>query len=120
MQPSLFTRLTAVEAELRAMKDMLDGLKVNQDQLRRDRDEWRWRAERLLADQEQGAWWRWRRQAGVTATAVAAGLYRLHAEMQNKLAAMKASRNEPRQNRDEWLSRDRPRLMDRRKPWRPV
>jgi hypothetical protein len=55
----LFTRLAVVEAELRAMKDMLAELKVNQDELRHDRDEWRWRAERLLADQQQGAWWRW-------------------------------------------------------------
>ena len=52
MQLSLFTRLNAVEAELRAMKDLLAELKVNQDELRRYRDEWRWRAERLLANQE--------------------------------------------------------------------
>ena len=58
LQPSLFTRLTAVEAELSAMKDILAELKVNQDELRRDRDEWRWRAERLLADLQRGAWWR--------------------------------------------------------------
>ena len=31
MQPSLFTRLAVVESELRAMKDMLAELKVNQD-----------------------------------------------------------------------------------------
>ena len=37
MQPSLFTRLTSVEAELSAMKDMLVELKVNQDEPRRDR-----------------------------------------------------------------------------------
>ena len=36
------------------MKDMLVELKVNQDELRRDRDEWRWRAERLLADLQRG------------------------------------------------------------------
>ena len=46
MQPSLFTRLAVVEAELRAMKDMFAELKVNQYELRHDRDEWRWRAER--------------------------------------------------------------------------
>jgi hypothetical protein len=62
LQPSLFTRLAAVEAELRATKDMLAALKVNEDELRRDRDEWRWQAERLLADLQRGAWWRWRRQ----------------------------------------------------------
>ena len=41
MQPSLFTRLASVEAELSAMKDMLVELKVNQDELRRDRELWR-------------------------------------------------------------------------------
>jgi hypothetical protein len=61
VQPSLFTRLTAVEAELLAMRDMLAELKVNQDELRQDRDEWRWRAERLLADLERG-----RGRGGVT------------------------------------------------------
>jgi hypothetical protein len=54
LQPSLFTRLTAVEAELLAMKDMLALLKVNQDELRQDRNEWRWRTERLLADLQRG------------------------------------------------------------------
>jgi hypothetical protein len=42
LQPSLFTRLAVAEAELLAMKDILAELKVNQDELRRDRDEWRW------------------------------------------------------------------------------
>ena len=41
LQPSLFTRLALVESELRAMKDMLAEMKVNQDELRQDRDEWR-------------------------------------------------------------------------------
>ena len=120
MQPSLFTRVTAVEAELRAMKDLLDGLKVDQDQMRLDRDEWRWRAERLLADQERGLWWRWRVQAAVTINAVTASLRRLHAGMQVRLAAMKASRNELRQDRHEWLSPDSQRVVNRSKPWRPV
>ena len=120
MPPSLFTRVAAVEAELRAMKDMLDELKVNEDQLRLDRDEWRWRAERLLADQERGLWWRWRKQADATVTAVAASLCRLHADMQVRLAAMKASGNKLRRNRDEWLSLDRQRVMGRRKARRPV
>jgi hypothetical protein len=35
------------------MKDMLGERKVNHDELRRDRDEWRWRAERLLAEAGQ-------------------------------------------------------------------
>jgi hypothetical protein len=120
LQPSLFTRVTAVEAELRAMKDMLDELKVNQDHLRWDRDEWRWRAERLLADQERGPWWRWRKQAGAAVTAVTASLGRLRTEMQNRLAAVKASRNELRRDRDEWPGRHWQRLTDRRKPCRPV
>jgi hypothetical protein len=120
LQPSLFTRVTAVEAELRAMKDMLDELRVNHDQLRLDRDEWRWRAERLLLDQERGLWWRWRKQADVMVAAVTADLRRLHADIQNRLAAMKASRNEMRRNRNEWPGRQWQRVMDRRKPWRPV
>ena len=49
-QPSLFTRLTAVEAELATVREIVAELQVSQDELRRDRDEWRWRAERLLAD----------------------------------------------------------------------
>jgi hypothetical protein len=46
-QPSLFTRLTVVEAELAAVREIVAELQVSQDELRRDRDEWRWRAERL-------------------------------------------------------------------------
>ena len=42
LHPSLFTRLAVAEAELRAIKVMLAELKVNHDELRRDRDEWRW------------------------------------------------------------------------------
>jgi hypothetical protein len=120
LQPSLFTRVTAVEAELRAMKDMLDGLKVDQDELRLDRDEWRWRAERLLADQERGLLWRWRIQAAMTVNAVTASLRRLYAGMQNRLAALKASRNELRQSRHEWLSRGGQGVADQGEPWRPV
>src|SRR5271170_2318744 len=77
LQLSLFTRLNAVEAELRAMKDLLAELKVNQDGLRRDRDEWRWRAERLLADQENGALWRWRRRTDGALDTVTASLSKL-------------------------------------------
>jgi hypothetical protein len=95
LHPSLFTRVTAVEAELHAMKGMLDELKVNQDQLRRDRDEWRWRAERLLADQERGPWRRWEKEVGAVANAVRASLWRLQADMLKWLAAMKASRSQP-------------------------
>jgi hypothetical protein len=53
---SLFTRLAAVEAELEGLKDLVAGLKADHDALRKDRDEWRWRAERLLADQERDSW----------------------------------------------------------------
>lgn len=62
-QPSLFTRLAAVEGELQSMKALLAGLKVDHDALREDRDEWRWRAERMLAEREQGALARWGRRA---------------------------------------------------------
>jgi hypothetical protein len=52
------------------MKDMLAQLKVNQDELRRDRDEWRWRAECLLADLQRGAWSRWWNRAAAALDAV--------------------------------------------------
>jgi hypothetical protein len=51
---SLFTRLAAVEAELKDLKDLVVGLRADHDAMRKDRDEWRWRAERVLADQERG------------------------------------------------------------------
>jgi hypothetical protein len=54
LQPSLFTRPSVVEDELSAVKGMLAELQVSQDELRRDRDEWRWRAERLLTDLQRG------------------------------------------------------------------
>jgi hypothetical protein len=60
----LFTRLAVAEAELRAMKEMLAKLldvladvTANQDELRQDHDDWRWWAERVLADQRK-SWWR--------------------------------------------------------------
>ena len=58
---SLFTRLATVEAELEDLRDLVAGLKADHAALRKDRDEWRWRAERLLADQEQGFWGRMNR-----------------------------------------------------------
>jgi hypothetical protein len=88
LQPSLFTRLAAAEAELSAIKDMLAELKVNQDELRRDRDEWRWRAERLLADRQRGAWWRWRRRTAAALDAVTASFCKLLADVRDKLAKM--------------------------------
>ncbi len=91
MQPSLFTRLAVVEAELRAMKDILAQLKVNQDELRQDRDEWRWRAERLLADLQRGAWRRWCNRAAAALDAVTASFCGLLADVQNKLLEIKAN-----------------------------
>jgi hypothetical protein len=106
VQPSLFRRLSVVEAELRAMKDMLAQLKVNQDELRRGRDEWRWRAERLLADLQRGAWWRrWDRTAAAL-DAVTARSCLLLASVQYKLSEMKTNRGElRRQGRYQWRSR---------------
>ena len=105
MQPSLFTRLAVAEAELRAMKtmlaelkDMLAELKMNHDELRRDRDEWRWRAERLLADQQRGSWQRWNRRADAALDAVAANFRVLLANAQMKLAEIKANRTKPRES----------------------
>ena len=100
MQPSLFTRLASVEAELSAMKDMLVELKVNQDELRRDRDEWRWRAERLLAELQRGSWWRWRRRAAAARDGVIASFCRLLVDIQAKLAEMRVNWDELRQGRD--------------------
>ena len=114
LQPSLFTRLTAVEAELSAMKDILAELKVNQDELRRDRDEWRWRAERLLADLQQGTWWRWCNRAAAALDAGTARFRGLLADVQNRLSEMRASRGELRQGRDQWHSWVKRILMDRR------
>ena len=105
LQPSLFTRLAVVEAELSAMKGMLAELQVNQDELRRDRDEWRWRAERLLADLQRGAWWRWRRRADEALDAVAGSLCKLLADVRDKLAEMKVNRGEVRSGRHQWRSR---------------
>jgi hypothetical protein len=51
---SLFTRLAAVEVELHGLIRLVAGLKADHDAMRKDRDEWRWRAERLLADQARG------------------------------------------------------------------
>jgi hypothetical protein len=112
LQPSLFTRLAVAEAELLVMKDMLAELKVNQDELRRDRDEWRWRAERLLADLQRGAWWRWRRRAAAALDAVTASFCELLADARDKLAEMRANRDELRQGRDQWRSRTERILMD--------
>jgi len=86
LQPSLFSRLAVAEAELRAMKDMLAELRVNHDELRKNRDEWRWRAERLLVEQQRGALWRWRRRAASALNAVTASFCGLISDDRNKLA----------------------------------
>jgi hypothetical protein len=114
VQPSLFTRLAVVEAELRAVKDMLAELKVNQNELRQDRDEWRWRAERLLADLQRGAWWRWCNRGATGLDAVTASFCGLVADVLNKLSEMKANRSELRQGRHQWRSRAERTLIDRR------
>ena len=105
MQPSLFTRLAVVESELQAMKDMLSELKVSQEELRHDRDEWRWRAERPLADLQRGALWRWWKRAAAALDAVTASLRGLLAGVQHKLSEMKANRDELRRGRHRWRSR---------------
>jgi chromosome condensin MukBEF ATPase and DNA-binding subunit MukB len=112
VQPSLFTRLAVVEAKLSAMKEMLAELKVNQDELRRDRDEWRWRAERLLADLQRGAWWRGWNRAAAALDAVTARFRGLLTGVQNKLSETKANRDGLRQGRHQWRSRAERTLID--------
>ena len=58
-QPSLFTRVRVVEAELQTMKALVADLKEDHEALREDRDEWRWRAEYLLAEAQKGFFSRW-------------------------------------------------------------
>ena len=115
LQLSLFTRLNAVEAELRAMKDLLAELKVNQDELHRDRDEWRWRAERLLADREGGALWRWRKRADAVLDTVTARLCKLAVDLRATLAESGVGRNELRQRAAAWLRRFEQLNADQRK-----
>ena len=57
--PSLFTRLRVVEAELHTLKALFADLKEDHEALREDRDEWRWRAEYLLAEAQKGFFSRW-------------------------------------------------------------
>jgi DNA-binding transcriptional regulator YbjK len=100
LQPSLFTRLQAVEAELQAMKDLLGELTVNQNALRLDRDEWRWRAERLLKDRELGLFWRWRRRADAALDIISATSCKLMVDLRAKLATA-----ELHQRAAAWLGR---------------
>ena len=115
MQPSLFTRLQAVEAELQAMKDLLAELTVNQDGLRRDRDEWRWRAERLLKDRERRMFWRWRRRADATLDSITASSRKLIGGLWAKLDESIGSRVELRQYAAGWLGRAEQLASDRLK-----
>src|SRR5277367_5301146 len=57
--PSLFTRLRVVEAELHTLKALFADLKEDHEALREDRDEWRWRAEYLLAEVQKRFFGRW-------------------------------------------------------------
>ena len=66
--PSLFTRLRIVEAELEALKALVAGLKEDHEALREDRDEWRWRAEYLLAESRKGFFDRWGQRLAEVAT----------------------------------------------------
>jgi hypothetical protein len=87
-------------------------MKVSRDELRHDRDEWRWRAERLLADLQRGAWWRLWNRAAAALDAVTANLCGLLAGVQNKLVEMKANRDVLRRGRHQWRSRAERTLID--------
>ena len=84
----------------------------NQDELRQDRDEWRWRAERLLADLQRAAWRRWCNRVAAEVDAVTTSLCGLLADVQNKLSEMKANRDKLRQGRHQWRSRAERTLID--------
>jgi hypothetical protein len=85
---------------------------MNQDELRQDRDEWRWRAERLLADLQRGAWWRGWNRVAAALDAVTASFCRVLADVQNKLSEIKASGDELRQGRQQWRIRVKRTLID--------
>jgi hypothetical protein len=93
LQISLFTRLQTVEADLRSMKELLAEMKVNQDELRRDRDEWRWRAERLLAEQERGVFWRWRKRTDAALDIITANLLKLMSGLRIRLEEIRLNRS---------------------------
>jgi hypothetical protein len=78
-QPSLFTRLRAVEAELETMRALVACLREDHDALREDRDEWRWRAEHLLAERKEEFFDRWGRRIVRSAKALARRLNALRA-----------------------------------------
>ena len=70
-QPSLFTRVRAVEAELETMKALVAGLAEDHEALRTDRDEWRWRAEYLLAESQKSFLDRWGQRIAEVTTPLA-------------------------------------------------
>jgi len=49
-------KLAASEAELTGLKALLAEVKANRDDLRQDSDDWRGRAERLLAGPQRQPW----------------------------------------------------------------
>jgi hypothetical protein len=69
--PSLFTRLRVVETELDELKALVAGLAEDHEALRKDRDEWRWRAEYLLAERQNGFLDRWGRRLAEAAKPLA-------------------------------------------------
>jgi hypothetical protein len=69
--PSLFTRLRVVETELDELKALVAGLAEDHEALRNDRDEWRWRAEYLLAERQNGFLDRWGRRLAEAAKPLA-------------------------------------------------
>jgi hypothetical protein len=52
-------RLRVVEVELHTLKALFADLREDHEALREDRDEWRWRAEYLLAEVQKGFFGRW-------------------------------------------------------------
>lgn len=58
----LVTRLAVAEAELAGLKALLAEVRGHRDAMTTDRDEWKHRAERLLAPPAARPWWR--RSAG--------------------------------------------------------
>jgi hypothetical protein len=70
-QPSLFTRLRVVETELHTLKTQFADLAEDHEALRKDRDEWRWRAEYLLAERQNGFLDRWGRRLAEAAKPLA-------------------------------------------------
>lgn len=73
-QPSLFTRVRAIEAELKTLKALVADLAEDHEALRKDRDEWRWRAEHLLAERREEFLDRWSRRVAKSAKAFAGRL----------------------------------------------